>query len=152
MINDFIYISVILFLLFLANYYFKQLKMVSNEVSEKSLLLEKSYSFLNDYSQIQIQSEEEFGKVISEFSDPNWLSYRNVRWQWRKGGSINNPLEEGEVDFLLVHKELGVVLIEVKGGTGWSYDATKDNWTINTANGPKNAPGPYNQISRNAAG
>ena len=45
-----------------------------------------------------------------------------------------------------------MVLIEVKGGTGWSYDATKDNWTINTANGPKNAPGPYNQISRNAAG
>ena len=84
MINDSIYISVILFLLFLAIYYFKQLKMVSNEVSEKSLLLEKSYSFLNDYSQIQIQSEEEFGKVISEFSDPNWLSYRNVRWQWRK--------------------------------------------------------------------
>tara|TARA_Y100000996_G_scaffold391111_1_gene352846 strand:+ start:646 stop:2373 length:1728 start_codon:yes stop_codon:yes gene_type:complete len=126
--------------------------MASNEVSEKNLLLEKSYSFLNDYSQVQIQSEEEFEKVINEFSDPNWLSYKNVRWQWRKGGSINNPLEEGEVDFLLVHKELGVVLIEVKGGTGWSYDATKDSWTVKTANGPKDAPGPYNQISRNAAG
>ncbi len=151
-ILDFVYILIITILLFLVIYYVNKFKTIEKEISNKDILLEKSYSFLNDYSQVQIQSEEEFEKVINEFSDPNWLSYRNVRWQWRKGGSINNPLEEGEVDFLLVHKELGVVLIEVKGGTGWSYDATKDIWTVNTANGPKDAPGPYNQISRNAAG
>lgn len=151
-ILDFVYILIIIILLFLVIYYVNKFKTIEKEISNKDILLEKSYSFLNDYSQVQIQSEEEFEKVINEFSDPNWLSYRNVRWQWRKGGSINNPLEEGEVDFLLVHKELGVVLIEVKGGTGWSYDATKDIWTVNTANGPKDAPGPYNQISRNAAG
>jgi len=151
-ILNFIYIPLIIILLFLVIYYFNKFKNIEKEISKKDILLEKSYSFLNDYSQVQIQSEEEFEKALNEFSDPNWLSYRNVRWQWRKGGSINNPLEEGEVDFLLVHKELGVVLIEVKGGTGWSYDATKDNWTVNTANGPKDAPGPYNQISRNAAG
>ena len=75
-------------------------------------MLEKSYSFLNDYSQIQIQSEEEFGKVISEFSDPNWLSYRNVRWQWRKGGSINNPLEEGRLTFYWSTKNWGWFLLK----------------------------------------
>ena len=149
---DYLYICVITIFFFLFIYFFRQYKNASSEISKKNILLEKSYRFINDYSHVQIQSEEDFENIVNQFSDPNWLSYRNVRWQWRKGGSINNPLEEGEVDFLLVHRELGVVLIEVKGGTGWSYDATKDRWYIKTAEGVKNAPGPYNQLSRNAYG
>ena len=90
--------------------------------------------------------------MVEKFDDPKWFVYRNVRWQWRKGGSVNNPMNEGEVDFLLVHKDLGVVLIEVKGGKGWRYNATKDIWTVKTPNGFEEAPGPYSQLSRNAAG
>ena len=152
MMMELLYLILIVLLFITSIYLFGQLKKVNTKLNEKNNLLEKSYSFLNNYSQVQIKSEEEFNAVVNKFSDPNWLNYRNVKWQWRKGGSINNPLEEGEVDFLLVHRELGIVLIEVKGGTGWSYDATKDRWSIKSAEGIKDAPGPYNQLSRNAAG
>lgn len=149
--NYFYFLAIVLLSL-LAFYFYVKFKKLNSKFQEKEALLEKSYSFLNNYSSVQIKSEEEFNDVVNRFSDPNWLNYRNVKWQWRKGGSINNPLEEGEVDFLLVHRELGIVLIEVKGGTGWSYDATKDRWSIKSSEGIKDAPGPYNQLSRNAAG
>jgi hypothetical protein len=133
-------------------YFYKELNKERRNNKENKKLLEKSFNFLNGYSQIQHNSENEFAKVVEKFDDPKWFVYRNVRWQWRKGGSVNNPMNEGEVDFLLVHKDLGVVLIEVKGGKGWRYNATKDIWTVKTPNGIEEAPGPYNQLSRNAMG
>ena len=136
----------------LSIYFYKELNKERKDNKENKRLLKKSFNFLNGYSQIQHNSENEFAKVVEKFDDPKWFVYRNVRWQWRKGGSINNPTNEGEVDFLLVHKDLGVVLIEVKGGKGWRYNATKDIWTIKTPNGVEEAPGPYNQLSRNSMG
>ena len=149
---QYLYISLIIVFLGISIYLYKELNKVRKNNKENKQLLEKSFNFLNGYSQIQHNSENEFAKVVENFDDPKWFVYRNVRWQWRKGGSINNPMKEGEVDFLLVHKDLGVVLIEVKGGKGWRYNATKDIWTIKTPNGIEEAPGPYNQLSRNAAG
>lgn len=149
---EIIYLIIIFILLTISIYIYKELISERKKLNENKLLLHKSYNFLNSYSQIQHTSENEFAKVIENFDDPKWLVYRNVRWQWRKGGSINNPMNEGEVDFLLVHKDLGIVLIEVKGGKGWRYDASKDVWTIKTSNGVQEAPGPYNQLSRNAMG
>lgn len=149
---QYLYISLIIVFLGISIYLYKELNKERRSNKENEQLLEKSFNFLNGYSQIQHHSENEFAKVVENFDDPKWFVYRNVRWQWRKGGSINNPMNEGEVDFLLVHKDLGVVLIEVKGGKGWRYNATKDIWTIKTPNGIEEAPGPYNQLSRNAAG
>ena len=149
---QYLYISLIIVFLGISIYFYKELNKERRSNKENEQLLEKSFNFLNGYSQIQHHSENEFAKVVENFDDPKWFVYRNVRWQWRKGGSINNPMNEGEVDFLLVHKDLGVVLIEVKGGKGWRYNATKDIWTIKTPNGIEEAPGPYNQLSRNAAG
>ena len=149
---QYLYIGLIIVFLGISIYLYKELNKERRSNKENEQLLEKSFNFLNGYSQIQHHSENEFAKVVENFDDPKWFVYRNVRWQWRKGGSINNPMNEGEVDFLLVHKDLGVVLIEVKGGKGWRYNATKDIWTIKTPNGIEEAPGPYNQLSRNAAG
>jgi hypothetical protein len=149
---QYLYISLIIVFLGISIYLYKELNKERRNNKENEQLLKKSFNFLNGYSQIQHNSENEFAKVVENFDDPKWFVYRNVRWQWRKGGSINNPMKEGEVDFLLVHKDLGVVLIEVKGGKGWRYNATKDIWTIKTPNGTEEAPGPYNQLSRNAAG
>jgi len=149
---QYLYISLIIVFLGISIYLYKELNKERRNNKENEQLLKKSFNFLNGYSQIQHNSENEFAKVVENFDDPKWFVYRNVRWQWRKGGSINNPMKEGEVDFLLVHKDLGVVLIEVKGGKGWRYNATKDIWTIKTPNGTEVAPGPYNQLSRNAAG
>ena len=149
---QYLYISLIVVFSGLSIYFYKELNKERKDNNENKRLLKKSFNFLNGYSQIQHNSENEFAKVVEKFNDPKWFVYRNVRWQWRKGGSINNPMNEGEVDFLLVHRDLGVVLIEVKGGKGWRYNATKDIWTIKTPNGVEEAPGPYNQLSRNAMG
>jgi hypothetical protein len=149
---QYLYIFLIVVFLGFSIYFYKELNKERRNNKENKQLLEKTYTFLNGYSQIQHNSENEFANVVEKFDDPKWFVYRNVRWQWRKGGSVNNPMNEGEVDFLLVHKDLGVVLIEVKGGKGWRYNATKDIWTVKTPNGIEEAPGPYNQLSRNAMG
>ena len=149
---QYLYVFLIVVFLGFSIYFYKELNKERRNNKENKKLLEKSFNFLNGYSQIQHNSENEFAKVVEKFDDPKWFVYRNVRWQWRKGGSVNNPMNEGEVDFLLVHKDLGVVLIEVKGGKGWRYNATKDIWTVKTPNGIDEAPGPYNQLSRNAMG
>ena len=149
---QYLYVFLIVVFLGFSIYFYKELNKERRNNKENKKLLEKSFNFLNGYSQIQHNSENEFAKVVEKFDDPKWFVYRNVRWQWRKGGSVNNPMNEGEVDFLLVHKDLGVVLIEVKGGKGWRYNATKDIWTVKTPNGIEEAPGPYNQLSRNAMG
>ena len=149
---QYLYIFLIVVFLGFSIYFYQELNKERRKNKENKQLLEKSFNFLNGYSQIQHNSENEFAKVVEKFDDPKWFVYRNVRWQWRKGGSVNNPMNEGEVDFLLVHKDLGVVLIEVKGGKGWRYNATKDIWTVKTPNGIEEAPGPYNQLSRNAMG
>lgn len=149
---QYLYIGLIVVSLGFSIYFYKELNKERRNNKENKQLLEKTYTFLNGYSQIQHNSENEFANVVEKFDDPKWFVYRNVRWQWRKGGSVNNPMNEGEVDFLLVHKDLGVVLIEVKGGKGWRYNATKDIWTVKTPNGIEEAPGPYNQLSRNAMG
>jgi hypothetical protein len=149
---QYLYICLIVVSLGFSIYFYKELNKERRNNKENKQLLEKSFNFLNGYSQIQHNSENEFAKVVEKFDDPKWFVYRNVRWQWRKGGSVNNPMNEGEVDFLLVHKDLGVVLIEVKGGKGWRYNATKDIWTVKTPNGFEEAPGPYSQLSRNAMG
>ena len=149
---QYLYICLIVVSLGFSIYFYRELNKERRNNKENKQLLEKSFNFLNGYSQIQHNSENEFAKVVEKFDDPKWFVYRNVRWQWRKGGSVNNPMNEGEVDFLLVHKDLGVVLIEVKGGKGWRYNATKDIWTVKTPNGFEEAPGPYSQLSRNAMG
>ena len=56
--------------------------------------LENVSSFLNNYKQIDIDSENEFAKVIDQFKDQNWLVYRNVRWQWRDSGSRTNYMQQ----------------------------------------------------------
>ena len=109
-------------------------------------------SSLNRHKQIDIKAEDDFARVINQFKDDDWLIYRNVTWQWRGDGSVTNYMKEGEVDFLLVHKNLGIVMIEVKGGRGWSYDATKHVWTLKTRDGTSIKKGPYEQLRRNRKG
>ena len=144
---QYFYVSLIIVFFGLSIYFYKELNNERKDNKENKRLLKKSFNFLNGYSQIQHNSENEFAKIVEKFDDPKWFVYRNVRWQWRKGGSINNPMNEGEVDFLLVHKELGVVLIEVKGGKGWRYNAKNDRWTVEVDNEKKVHKGPYAQVA-----
>ena len=98
---------------------------------------------------IEVQSEDEFASILNKFEDPLWHIYRNVEWEWRSGGSKNNPKRHGEIDFLLVHKDFGVVMIEVKGGRGITYNAKENRWFAWKNNTQIQIEGPYEQIQRN---
>ena len=98
---------------------------------------------------IEVQSEDEFASILNKFEDPLWHIYRNVEWEWRSGGSKNNPKRHGEIDFLLVHKDFGVVMIEVKGGRGITYNAKENRWLTWKNNKQIQIEGPYEQIQRN---
>ena len=98
---------------------------------------------------IEVQSEDEFAAVVDKFEDPLWHIYRNVEWEWRSGGSKNNPKRHGEIDFLLVHKDFGVVMIEVKGGRGITFNAKENRWLAWKDNKQIQIEGPYEQIQRN---
>ena len=98
---------------------------------------------------VEVQSEDEFASIVDKFEDPSWHIYRNVEWEWRKGGSKNNPKRHGEIDFLLVHKDFGIVMIEVKGGRGITYDAKENRWLVWKNNKQIQIEGPYEQIQRN---
>ena len=98
---------------------------------------------------IEVQSEDEFASILNKFEDPLWHIYKNVEWEWRSGGSKNNPKRHGEIDFLLVHKDFGVVMIEVKGGRGITYNAKENRWLTWKNNKQIQIEGPYEQIQRN---
>ena len=120
---------------------------------ENREIQEKWSNFLEAYTLGQAASEEEFRKVCNSFEDQDWIVYRNVTFHWRDGGSKTNPLKQGEIDFLLVHKNYGIVIVEVKGGRGWRFNATNNEWKIVKGEDEeiKNR-GPYEQVERNKNG
>lgn len=61
----------------------------------------------------------------------DFVVFYNCKWQ--KIDGIKNP-KEGESDFIIVHPNKGVIVLEVKGG-GIDYDAESDTWTSTDRNG-----------------
>ena len=63
-------------------------------------------------------------RKLENIFDSDWYIFYSRPW-WGispKGGEI-----DGEADFILVHKDFGILFIEVKGG-GVNYDPEKDQW------------------------
>jgi len=54
----------------------------------------------------------------------SFVIFYSVAWQARKDGCTR----DGEADFVIAHPDLGVLVIEVKGG-GVAYDAVTGQWT-----------------------
>ena len=69
-------------------------------------------------------AERKVYNKLQEILDDEWKVYYSRPWYGisRSGGEI-----EGEADFILVHANLGLLFIEVKGGQ-ISYDPTSSNW------------------------
>lgn len=62
--------------------------------------------------------------LLSKLEDDFYI-FQNRYWIFKnKDGSRS----EKETDFLLVHPQKGLLIIEVKGGTRFSYDGRNDQW------------------------
>jgi hypothetical protein len=68
----------------------------------------------------QKKAEVTVSYTLSKLGDP-FLVFHSVKWQVRRKSGF---VQDGEVDFLVIHPSMGILVIEVKGG-GISYVA----WT-----------------------
>jgi hypothetical protein len=57
--------------------------------------------------------EERLASALEQALKPPWAMYRNVAWLEKRPG--DEP-QDGEADVVLAHPDLGVMVIEVKGG------------------------------------
>uniref|UniRef100_UPI002FCC33DE nuclease-related domain-containing protein n=1 Tax=Halalkalibacter lacteus TaxID=3090663 RepID=UPI002FCC33DE len=57
--------------------------------------------------------EDRLASALERALKPPWATYRNVAWLKKRPG--DEP-QDGEADVVLAHPDLGVMVIEVKGG------------------------------------
>jgi hypothetical protein len=48
--------------------------------------------------------------------------------EWLGNTNTNLPIREGETDFILLHPEHGILILEVKGGVEITYNQFEDKW------------------------
>ncbi|HEY9295248.1 MAG TPA: NERD domain-containing protein, partial [Phormidium sp.] len=63
---------------------------------------------------------KEFKQQLSD----DFTVFHSVSWLLKE---LNKDARDGEADFVIIHPQLGILILEVKGGT-ISYDGTKDQW------------------------
>lgn len=70
----------------------------------------------------------------------DWHVFHSVRWQSIRGGREG----DGEADFLLLHKDIGVIVLEVKGG---SITVNDGQWYSTNASGTYKIKNPFTQAT-----
>lgn len=96
-----------------------------------------------DPSQLEHTSEEPVYIALRDQLGADYVVLHSYPWlrPWRE-----DALAEGEADFVVVHPERGVLVLEVKGG-----DVRHDGhrWFRDTPSGPKEFKDPFKQAQRN---
>lgn len=68
-------------------------------------------------------------------------------YPWLRPTRGDGALREGEADFVLLHRELGILILEVKGGSNIRHDGR--SWFRDNQSGPKTFQDPFVQAQRN---
>lgn len=82
-------------------------------------------------------------------SNSRWVGFHNVAWLGKRSYS-GDAIDDGQTDFVLVHPQHGIVLIEVKGGR-IAYDGARQTWTTTDREGGVHDIDPIGQL-RDAKG
>ena len=82
-----------------------------------------------DPSLIQNRGERIVAQALVEQLPSNCLIYHSFPWLRPQRHEKNNVpyLQPGEADFVIVHPDLGILILEVKGG-GIEYDPISGDW------------------------
>src|ERR1700722_10147981 len=86
-------------------------------------------------------------KVFESFRllDSSWYVFSNVIWQ-----SVRNGRQgDGEIDFLLLNEHVGLLIVEVKGG---SIEIKDGEWFSTGGDGRHQIKNPFQQASENKYG
>lgn len=98
-----------------------------------------------DPSQLAHGSEESVYIALRDQLSDKFVVLHSYPWlrPWRGEGA----LAEGEVDFVIVHPEHGLLALEVKGGKSIRHDGYR--WFRDTKDGPREFQDPFRQAQRN---
>ena len=98
-----------------------------------------------DPTQLEHQSEAPVYIALRDQLPPDYTVLHSYPWlrPWRN----QSALHEGETDFVVLHRRHGLLILEVKGGTGITCDGR--TWYRNSSSGPKVFKDPFDQARRN---
>lgn len=98
-----------------------------------------------DPSQLEHTSEEPVYRSLRDQLSDDFIVLHSYPWlrPWRG----ENALIEGETDFVVLHPERGMLILEVKGGETIRHDG--HHWFRDTANGPREFQDPFLQARKN---
>lgn len=88
-------------------------------------------------------SEKIVANVLSNLSS-GWTAYHSVAWMLQEGKKTN----QGEADFVLTHRDYGILVVEVKGGI---VELLEGKWTSTPrgSNTKESITNPLDQANRN---
>jgi len=94
-----------------------------------------------------LRGEAKVFEALRLHLDNNWTVYSNVIWNTSEK---NTNFREGETDFIISHPELGILVIEVKGGMQIVYHPESDTWnSIDNNMSSYSIKNPYEQVRKN---
>ncbi len=96
-----------------------------------------------DPARLEHTSEEPVYVALRDQLGPDYVVLHSYPWlrPWR-----DEALAEGEADFVVIHPERGVLVLEVKGGDV-RHDGVR--WFRDSATGPREFKDPFRQAQRN---
>ena len=98
---------------------------------------------LNEY----LRGEAKVFEALRSQLDNKWTVYSNVIWNTHDKDS---KYRDGETDFIVSHPELGILVIEVKGGMQIVYHPELDTWnSIDNNMDNFSIKNPYEQVRKN---
>lgn len=97
-----------------------------------------------DPSQLEHSSEEPVYVALRDQLSDDYTVLHSYPWlrPWR-----GEALTEGEADFVVLHPSRGMLILEVKGGSGVRYE--RGRWFRDTREGPREFQDPFRQAQRN---
>lgn len=87
------------------------------------------------------ESERHVAEQLIKCFDDNALVYHS--YEWLK--NADETLHEGEIDFIIIHPEKGILVLEVKGGSNIKYDVSAMQWY----RAAKEMKDPFTQVRKN---
>jgi hypothetical protein len=69
-----------------------------------------------DPETMEFGSEADFARAMQKQLDEGYLVMHSLPWVCPARDDVDAPAREGEADFLVLHRQYGLLIIEVKGG------------------------------------
>lgn len=92
-------------------------------------------------------SEQIVARALLESLDDEWVVLHSYPWLRPNRNHADYHLQEGETDFVLLHSEHGMLVLEVKG-SDVAYVAEERLWTQTSSEGTRRMKDPFEQARK----